>query len=145
MEDLAQQLAGVLNDPGAMAQVQAVLQSLGGSQPGTGAQSAPPPSPPPSQPASPPPAPTAPVPAAPNPLAALAGSGLDANLLGALTKLVPMLSSVQREDDTTRLLHALRPLLSEPRQKKLDEAMKLLRMMRMLPMLKNTGLLGGLL
>lgn len=145
MEDLAQQLAGVLNDPGAMAQVQAVLQSLGASQSGTSAPSAPPASPPPSQPASPSPAPATPVPTAPNPLATLAGSGLDTNLLGTLTKLVPMLSSVQKEDDTTRLLYALRPLLSEPRQKKLDEAMKLLRMMRMLPMLKNTGLLGGLL
>lgn len=56
-----------------------------------------------------------------------------------------MLSAARQEDDRIRLLKALRPLLGEERQKKLDESIRILQLMRMLPMLRETGLLSGLL
>ena len=42
--------------------------------------------------------------------------------------------------DSTRLLRALRPMLSERRRQKLDQALKLLQFMRVLPLLKSSGL-----
>jgi hypothetical protein len=67
--------------------------------------------------------------------------GLDSDALQMITKVAPLLSSFRQEDDSTRFLRALRPLLGEDRQKKLDEAVKILQMMRMLPLLKNSGIL----
>ena len=141
MDDLAQKLSAMLNDPSTMAQVQSIMGALGGGN-SVGQTPAP------TQPAvQQQPVPAA-APAAANPLGALAGltsSGLNAETLGLVTRLAPMLSSIQQEDDSTRLLHALRPLLGEARQKKLDEAIRLLQMMRMLPLLRQSGILGQLL
>ena len=58
---------------------------------------------------------------------------------------MPLLGQAGREDDSTRLLRALRPLLGPERQKKVDEAMKILQMMRLLPLLKESGVFSGLL
>lgn len=69
----------------------------------------------------------------------------DAGTLQLVTRLAPMLSAMRQEDDSTRLLRALRPLLGEERQKKLDEAIRILQMMRMLPLLRQSGLLSGIL
>ena len=66
-------------------------------------------------------------------------------MLGSMMKLAPLLSSVSREDDSTRLLRALRPLLSDSRRRRVDEALKILQMMRMLPLLKESGIFSGLL
>ena len=52
-------------------------------------------------------------------------------------KLVPVLSNIKQDDDTTRLLHALRPFLSEERQQKLDEATKMLQLVKILPVIKQ--------
>ena len=71
--------------------------------------------------------------------------GVSPEMLGMVTKLAPLMSRVNQEDDSTRLLQALRPLLSGERQKKVDEAMKILQMMRLLPLLKESGLFSGLL
>lgn len=68
--------------------------------------------------------------------------GVDPEMLQSIAKVMPLLSSFRQEDDNTRLLHALRPLLGPERQKKLDESIKLLQMMRLLPMLKGSGFLG---
>ena len=68
-----------------------------------------------------------------------------ASALQLVTRLGPMLSAARQEDDRIRLLKALRPLLGEERQKKLDESIRILQLMRMLPMLRETGLLSGLL
>lgn len=76
---------------------------------------------------------------------ALAGLGDNAQMLGLAAKLAPLLGQVNREDDSTRLLRALRPLLSEARRKKVDEAMRILQMMRLLPLLKESGVFSGLL
>lgn len=44
---------------------------------------------------------------------------------------------MNREDDRTRFLAALRPLLSEERRKKADEAVKFLKLMELIPLLKG--------
>ena len=64
--------------------------------------------------------------------------------IGMAAKLAPMLSQLNREDDSTRLLMALRPLLREERRRKIDEAVKILQLMRLLPMLRDMGGLAGL-
>lgn len=59
-------------------------------------------------------------------------------LLSSMMKLLPLLSTVQQETDSTRLLRALRPMLSAPKQKRLDEALRLMQLLRFLPLLKGT-------
>ena len=146
MDDLNQQINQILSDPQSMQQLQSMANALGlGSNP---------------QPTPPaPPAnggidasalagvlstlgaanPPAPAPAQP------ALGGVTPELLQTVSRLMPLLSQINREDDSTRLLQALRPLLSEKRQKKLDEAAKILQMMRLMPLLKDSGLFSGLL
>lgn len=71
--------------------------------------------------------------------------GVTPEMLNMVTHIAPLLNKVNQEDDSTRLLQALRPLLSEARRKKVDEAMKILQMMRLLPLLKESGIFSGLL
>lgn len=63
-------------------------------------------------------------------------SMMPVDTINILTKIMPMLSSVNKENDNTRFLQSLRPLLKEKRQKKLDEASKMLQMMQLIPILK---------
>ena len=118
MEDLTGRLSEILNSPEGMEQMKAIAGMLGmsGGLPGA---------------ADPPPA----VPAAPS-------SGSD--MMGGLLKCAPLLGHLQGDDETIRFLNALRPLLGEERQKKLDEAIKILRLLRLFPLLKDTGLLSSL-
>lgn len=118
MDDLNQKISEVLSDPESMKQL-TELASMLGAQPGVHNEE---------------PSPKPPMPD----LSALGSLGsLGGSDLGMLTRLMPMLSSVSRQDDTTRLLSAIRPFLSEERKLKLDEANKLLRMMKLLPLLKD--------
>ena len=66
-------------------------------------------------------------------------------MVSALMRAAPLLSAANQEDDATRLLAALRPLLSEVRQKKLDEAARILKLLRLLPILKESGVLQNIL
>lgn len=145
MDDLAGKLNELLNSPEGMAQVQNLAQMLGqsqqeGSSPalssssgagnGNGASLG---------------ALSSLLGGLNNSAPAAGGGALpDANTLQMVTRLAPMLSAARQEDDSTRLLHALRPLLGAERQKKLDEAIRLLQMMRMLPLLRQSGLLSNL-
>ncbi len=70
--------------------------------------------------------------------------GTSPDMLSLFTKVAPLLSNLNKEDDTTRLLFALRPFLSFERQKKLDEAGKLLKIMKLLPLLKDFNILDSL-
>ncbi len=51
--------------------------------------------------------------------------------------LATVAGQLNREDDRTKFIAALRPLLSEDRRKKADEAMRFLRLMDTLPLLKG--------
>mgnify|MGYP000178835456 CR=1 FL=1 len=127
MDDLTQQLQKVLSDPQTMGQLQGLLSSLGGQE----EKPAPAPSGGPDLSAllgawgggqaSPPPA--------ESPSTALAG--INPQALSLRARLGPLLSQANREDDATRLLRALRPLLGEARQKKVDEAIQILQMLRL--------------
>lgn len=62
--------------------------------------------------------------------------------LAALTKLLPLLTDSGQESEDTRLLMALRPYLHGERAGRLDETVKLLRLVKLLPMLQEQGILG---
>lgn len=158
MDDLSATLQSVLSDPQSMAQIQSIMGALGLNN-----------APAPTAPATPvaPPAPTvstaplpvtqaAPaVPAAPAPapapnldmLSALlpAANGASNPILPLLMRVAPLLTAANEEDDATRLLAALRPLLGEERRKKLDEAARILKLLRLLPLLRETGILQNIL
>lgn len=58
----------------------------------------------------------------------------------SLAKILPLMNSIKNEDDTTRLLHSLRPFLCSERREKLDKAEKMLKLIRIIPLLKDNGL-----
>lgn len=61
-------------------------------------------------------------------------------LAQSLLRMAPLLGSLREETPGTQLLRALRPLLSPARQERLDQAIRLLQLTRVLPLLKNSGL-----
>lgn len=60
--------------------------------------------------------------------------------MGAMSKMMSLMGQMNKEDHRTRLINDLKPLLSEERRQKADEAIKFLQLMEMLPLLK--GLFG---
>lgn len=70
---------------------------------------------------------------------------VDPELMQSVMKLAPALSHMRQEDDSTRLLRAIRPFLGERRRHKLDEAVKLMQLARMMPYLKSSGVLQSFL
>lgn len=61
-------------------------------------------------------------------------------LAQSLLRMAPLLGSLREETPGTQLLRALRPLLSPARQERLDQAIRLLQLTRVLPLLKSSGL-----
>ena len=117
MDDISQKIGELLSDPSAMRQIRELAGMFGRSD------SAPP------------------SPAIPKPQESVQPKpSSDPDTLGMMMKLAPLLGTVSREDDSTRLLRALRPFLHEERSKRLDSAIRLLGIMRLLPMLKGMGL-----
>lgn len=64
--------------------------------------------------------------------------------LGALMKLTGLFGALSQTDKNTELLLALKPHLSEERQKKVDKAIKLLKLIAVWNMAKESGLLNEL-
>ena len=62
------------------------------------------------------------------------------DMLKTITRLAPVMQSVKSDDDTTHLLNALRPFLSSEKQQKLDQAEKMIKFIRIIPMLKESGM-----
>ena len=58
----------------------------------------------------------------------------------SLIKILPAVKSIGCEDDTTRLLNALRPFLSCEKQEKLDKAEKMLKLFKILRLLKDINI-----
>lgn len=109
MAEFDEKLNSILSDPGAMAQIMQLAQSLSGPQQPF---SPPPPS---SQPAPPPPPQAVPFP-----------GGMDA---GLLMKLLPLVQELGGQNSNARtLLYALRPYLREDRQQKVERALQLARL-----------------
>jgi hypothetical protein len=67
-------------------------------------------------------------------------SVINADTMGKLTQLMPIINNARGEDDTTRLLAALKPFLSEARRKRLDSARRIIMMLKLIPALKEVGL-----
>lgn len=116
-EELSEKIARLLSSPDGMAKIQSAMAAFG--QMGDSAPAE-----------EPPPAPAA---------APASESGSE---LAGLTKLLPLLGSLNRDSDDTRLLQALRPYLHGQREQRLDEAMQLLRLSQLVPLLQGQGLLS---
>lgn len=63
--------------------------------------------------------------------------------IGKIMKLKGMIEASGKSDKNVALLLALKPLLKEEKQAKVDQVIKILRLLTMLPLLKESGLLGG--
>lgn len=61
----------------------------------------------------------------------------------AIMKLGEMLSSMNASDKNTQLLLALKPHLRPENRKKVDNALKLMKIINILPFLKESGILNG--
>ena len=107
MDDLSEKLGAILSDPSAMKEIAQLASSLGVDAPGVHKE----PEPPKKQESS--------------------------DALSMMSGLMPLMGSLRQEDDTTRLLDAIRPFLGEERREKLDKAKKLLKMMKLLPLLRE--------
>lgn len=116
MDDLNEKLTQLLTSPEGMAKIQSVMSALGGGEKPPAAEPSPPPAP---------------------------SGGSELPDLAALTKLLPLLSGMGQDNEDTRLLQALRPYLRGEREQRLDETVRLLKMMRLLPLLQEQGILGG--
>lgn len=64
--------------------------------------------------------------------------------IGSLLKLTGLMSSVSQNDKNTELLLALRPHLKEEKQKRIDKAIKLLKLIAIWNMAKESGILKDL-
>lgn len=58
-----------------------------------------------------------------------------------IAKISSLMGAMNKKDDRTRLIEALKPLLSEKRRKRADEAMQMMKLFEILPALG--GLMGG--
>ena len=63
--------------------------------------------------------------------------------MAALTRLMPLISNLGADSDDTRLLGALRPYLHGQRVERLDESMRLLQLIKLIPLLQQQGVLTG--
>lgn len=115
MEDLSRKITELLNDPASLEQIKGLTGLLGQSD--FSAQTNKP------KPSEFPPK----------------NDFINPEMLGTVMKLAPMLQSMNTEDDSARLLKALKPFLSEEKCKKVDEAIKLIGLMKLLPLLKSSG------
>ncbi|MBR5485462.1 MAG: hypothetical protein IKV41_03015 [Oscillospiraceae bacterium] len=142
MDDIAAQIGQILNDPQAMSQIQSIAASLG-LNPNSS-----PPAPPPQQ----------------------QNSGIDTsmlmNMLGSLLSgnsgnssqavatpppidpnmilsIQQAMSTFQSTNQNVQLLRALRPHFGPERQKKVDDAIKIMQLINVLPLIKQSGLFGS--
>ena len=73
--------------------------------------------------------------------AAMDFGGLDMNMI---MKLQQMMGKFNSHDKNTDLIMALKPHLKPERQSKADDAIKIMRLISLLPLLKDSGLFGKL-
>ena len=59
--------------------------------------------------------------------------GIDPGMLGGIMQVLPLLQGAE-DNDRTRLINALKPMLSHSRRKKADEAIRLMKLFEILPL-----------
>ena len=62
-------------------------------------------------------------------------------MLGAMQSLAPLMGSFSADDDVSRLFQALKPFLGEEKQRKLEQAQRLMKLIKVIPLIKDSGLL----
>lgn len=70
----------------------------------------------------------------------LTKNSISPEMLTQIMKFAPLLSNFNKDDKYTRFLQSLRPLLSNPRKEKLDNAIKFFKIIRLVPLLKAQGI-----
>ncbi len=130
MDDLAKKLNDLLSSPEGMQKLQQAAASLGVMMGEGGGEGGSPPAE----------ASGAPSPPAPEPVSspAVNNSAGDLDGLGdmaAIARFLPLLSDMKGDDENTTLLKALRPYLQDERQQRLDETIKIMHMLKILPLL----------
>ena len=119
MADLSNKLNEILSDPEMMEQIKGLSSMLGMSGESTKDEE---------------------VPARePEPVAS-PQMAINDDTMKMIMKFMPLINSVNKDDENTNLLRALRPMLGKERQKKVDEAIKILQMMKFIPILKSQGI-----
>ncbi|MBE6750496.1 MAG: hypothetical protein E7560_04970 [Ruminococcaceae bacterium] len=114
MDDLSSKLSELLNDPESMERMRKMAENLLGEQPKSEEN------------------------ANPNTNFSDAFGNID---IGSLISIINRLKN-SRENPRTNLLSALKPHLSEPRQEKVDTAIKILKVIEILPLIKDSGILN---
>lgn len=128
MADMSEALQSILSDPSAMEQIRELGGMLGLGSETSAAQKEPP--------------------KQPDGISSLlsslgnnqSSSAPNADMIGMMMKLAPLLGSMNEENDSTRLLYALKPFLSEKRRRRIDQSVRLLGIMRILPLIKESGI-----
>ena len=116
MDDISEKLAEILNDPDSLNRVREMAENILGGN---------------SQKAE------APPPAAD--FSSLFGGDIDPVQIGKIMSVMSRLKN-DRDDNRAKLLLALKPHLSAPRREKVDTAIKLLKLIDLLPLLRESGM-----
>lgn len=132
MDDLSQKIESLLHSPEGMQKIQAAMAAFSSSAPATGADDAP-----------------AENAGGNDGLSSLLGS-LQASSpadkprdeggmpdLAKLMQLMPLLSGLNKDDENTVLLKALRPYLHGEREKRVDDAIQMMKLMKLMPLLTD--------
>lgn len=113
MDDLSEKLAGILNDPESMERVRRMAENILGENSEKQNET--------------------------SPIGDIGG------MLGAedMQSIIAIISRLKNSgnDPRSQLLNALKPHLSEPRREKVDTAIKILKILELLPLMKESGLL----
>ena len=117
MDDISQRIGQILNDPESMSEIMNIAKSLGLTDEKTSEEKRK----------------ESEKPVATN------------EIVNAVMQLSPLISQVKKDDESTNLLRALKPLLSEKRQEKVDGAIKIIQLLKLLPVLKENSALKNIL
>lgn len=120
MDDISQKLAELLNDPESLNRMREMAENILGSENSAknNTQNQAP---------------------APDLTSAFDESGFDP---AQIAKIISVISRIKNtaSDNRSNLLMALKPMLSPPRREKVDTAIKFLKLIDMLPLLRESGL-----
>lgn len=117
MDDLAEKINSVLSDPESLKQLGEIASMLGFS-----------------------PDDAPPMPQQPDAFTA-PDSGMPD--IATLMTLAGKFKDAGADDDNINFLTALRPLLSDDKKPRIDRAIKILKLLNLLPVLRDSGILGG--